>query len=255
VVGAPQRDRALGGIRDVGAAYLFRSSADGSAWTYFATLDPNDDASANRMFGFSVSVYSNATLARTRVLVGAPGAAAISGIVPRAGAGYLYTVSTTTLVVTLEVQYTHPLAAAAAPRSHVLTERTCHDGCSSVCAPHAAVVGAVLVCVCLFHHKMSRKTAHPSPPPPSTHAHTSQARLEDPIGALTGDQFGYAVNVRDTNALVCVDCVRFGTSQPPYPRGARCARAVRLRAALPRSHRWTGRRAREKWALGRLFFV
>jgi hypothetical protein len=108
VVGAPQRDR--GSVRDVGIAYLFQSNADGTSWHWIATLDPNDDTSSNRKFGFSVSVSTNSTLQRTRVLIGATGAGAINGqvYVPSTGAAYMYIVNTTTLSVQLEVSPGQP---------------------------------------------------------------------------------------------------------------------------------------------------
>jgi hypothetical protein len=103
VVGAPQRDR--GGIRDVGIAYLYQSDADGTTWRWIATLDPTDDASSNRKFGISVSVSTNMTLQRTRVLIGATGAGALNGAVtvPSSGAAYMYLINTTTQALRLEV--------------------------------------------------------------------------------------------------------------------------------------------------------
>jgi hypothetical protein len=162
-VGAPQRSTVT--IRYVGCAYVFR--LQGSTWTLVRTLNPSDDVSANRMFGYSLAVYYNITEYKARVLVGAPGATAfLNGTVPNAGSGYLYLFNLTTGADVLEVRTHHLLQLESwlLIASHAITRVMLTDW---------------------------------------------QARLEDPIGAQTGDEFGHAVSLLSSSILVRVPFFMF----------------------------------------------
>ena len=130
VVGAPQRSTIT--IRNIGCVYMFQSLDNGTTWPLYQTLNPVDDLSPNRMFGVSLSVFFNFTTSIGRVVVGAPGAAAVNGTVLAAGCAYLYRINITTSAVALEVRVEAACSEALPHLSGHSLRRACVFAASSV---------------------------------------------------------------------------------------------------------------------------
>lgn len=69
---------------------MYSTSDNGTTWTYQVTFDPPGDRSINRLFGRSIALGFAEASGNLRLLIGAPGAAAVNLTRPNAGVAFMY---------------------------------------------------------------------------------------------------------------------------------------------------------------------